>query len=335
MPLTEIRRKDVREWQRWMRQKDAADRRGPRKLADETIKRSQALLSAVLAHAVDRELREDNPCKGTPLKRKADESATRDKWAYLTIDEQRAIAACEAIPVWDRLAIRFAVATGLRQGEQFNLELADVVLDGPKPHVVIRYSWPKKGKKLPPKSGKTRTVPLSPEGVEIARACVNYLTGRENQHGLLFPSERGHRRHQGKPLGEGGQLRKNYLAAGIKLRPHLHWHALRHTCATNLVTGVLGRRWTLEEVRVVMGHSSIMITQRYAHLGDDVIAKAASETGGAVSLIDVEGAPPSNMNDTRSILAEGAQRVRSYVWRQLPKLRAFRTKLVTSITRVA
>ncbi len=47
---------------------------------------------------------------------------------------------------------------------------------------------------------------------------------------------------------------------------HVHWHLLRHTFASSLVAGWWGRRWSLEEVRQVMGHSSITVTERYAHL---------------------------------------------------------------------
>lgn len=81
---------------------------------------------------------------------------------------------------------------------------------------------------------------------------------------------------QGKPLGKSSTF-KSYLAlVGITRR--VRWHDLRHTCATNLVTGALGRKWALTEVQRVMGHSSVTITERYSHVGDDVIAQAARET---------------------------------------------------------
>ncbi len=43
--------------------------------------------------------------------------------------------------------------------------------------------------------------------------------------------------------------------------------------------GTWGRAWTLEEVCAVMGHSSITVTQRYAHLAPDALHKAARSTG--------------------------------------------------------
>lgn len=336
LPLDTIRRRHIREWQRWMSQKDAADHREVRKIGQETIKRSQALVSAVFAHAVDREIIETNPCIGAPLKKRADESATRDKWAFLKIEEQHALSACDAIAAWDKLAFQFAIATGLRQGEQFNLELTDVHVDGSDPHVFVRYGWPQKGKKAPPKSGKTRKVQLSPASIEIVRACVVALDGRPNPLGLLFPSVRGKRRQQGKPLGDYRAVRRYYAAAGIALRPHLNWHSLRHSFGTNLATGVLGRVWSAEEIRIVMGHSSVLITQRYIHVADEFIAKAARETVQPVVPVApvvapvIPPAPPSNTNDTRSILAEGAQRVRDYVTKHLPDVVVKRARLLFS-----
>ena len=39
-----------------------------------------------------------------------------------------------------------------------------------------------------------------------------------------------------------------------------------------------GRRWTLEEVKEVLGHTDIKTTQRYAHLGETAIRDAVRET---------------------------------------------------------
>jgi integrase len=59
---------------------------------------------------------------------------------------------------------------------------------------------------------------------------------------------------------------------------HVRWHDLRHTCASSLVAGWWGRRWTLQEVQAYLGHSSITMTERYAHLAESVVKDAARET---------------------------------------------------------
>ena len=48
-------------------------------------------------------------------------------------------------------------------------------------------------------------------------------------------------------------------------------HALRHTCATRLVN----RGIDLYVVKEFLGHSTIQVTERYAHLSPDKLAHAA------------------------------------------------------------
>ncbi len=268
MPLPEIRSRHIREWLRVMSQKDAADSRGVRKICDDTIQRSLALVSSIFTVAHERELVETNQCTGVKVKKRADVRSTREKWTFLTLEEQIAIAQCNAIPYADRLAIRFAIATGLRQGEQCNLLLPDLHTAAESPRVVVRYGSFKRAKgALPPKSGKIRTVPLFGDGIVAAKewlyALPTYAT--DNPHRLVFPSARGTRRGVGKPLGRGPLLREYLKHVGIPRR--VRWHDLRHTFCTNLVTGALGHVWPLVAVKEMAGHSSVTITERYAHVG--------------------------------------------------------------------
>lgn len=273
MELCDIASVHIRDWLRWMQQKDAADTRGVRKLSTDTVKRSFALVSSVFTSALERDLVRHSPCAGVRIRKRADERATKEKWVYLTLEEQRAIATCAGISTADRLAIRFAIATGLRQGEQFNLELRDLHVHE-NPHVFVRFG----SKGLPPKSGKTRRVPLFGDGLVAAHEWLRELPvfAPFNPDGLVFPSPRGSRRGVGKPLGRGDAFPRALRAASIGR--HARWHDLRHTCASNLVTGVLGRRWTLEEIRPLMGHSSVTITERYSHIGETELVRAAQET---------------------------------------------------------
>ena len=288
--LDEIRPVDLRDWLRAMQNKRAADTRGDRTLNDETVKRAFALVSSVFTYAVERDLLQHSPCREVRLKKRADERATKDKWHYLTVEEQRAVATCEAIPLASRLAIRFAVATGLRQGEQFNLELVDLHTEGPSPHVMVRYG--SRGHR-PPKSGNVREVPLFGDGLTAAREWLRELPNfcPDNLRGLAFPTRLGTVRGIGKPLGRGSAWRDTLAKAGITRRG-LVWHSLRHTAATNLITGALGRRWSLDEVRVFLGHSSPNVTLRYAHLGADALKAAARET--ELAQRPITEAPPAN-----------------------------------------
>lgn len=272
--VTAIPPKRIRAWLRWMGQREARvwDGEPARKLDRATINRAYSLMSVIFAEAVEREIIETNPCAFVKQKKRVGEGDTVKKWAYLTRAEQQAILDCPLISEAQKLAMRFAWGTGMRQGEMFSLELPDLVVAGADPHVFVRYSVPHKGKKMPPKNGTTRTVPLMPDALEAAIAWLEMLPtfAPENHHGLVFPSARGNRRQQGKPLERSiKKMSDVYALAGIAPRPKLHWHALRHTFASNCV--IDGMR--LEVLRVLMGHHSVEMTQRYAHLGEDDIRR--------------------------------------------------------------
>jgi integrase len=246
-----------------------------RALADDTIKRCLSLVSAVFTAAVEDEIIESNPCSGVHLKKRAGTGSTREKWSVLTLEEQKLIAGCHAIPFADRLAIRFAIATGLRQGEQFALRLTDLHTGPNEPHVVVRFGG---ARDLPPKSGKIRRVPLFGDGLVAARQWTYELGtyAPSNPLGLVFPTPTGTRRSVGKPLGRGDTFRRYLALVGVTRR--VRWHDLRHTFGSSLVSGMWGRAWSLEEIRPVIGHSSIAMTQRYAHVCQTRLAEAARET---------------------------------------------------------
>jgi integrase len=274
MPLDQIGSKEIADWFREMARKHPQDARGEeRLLSHATIQRSRALVSVVLGEAVTRGLIPHNPSRGVRIRKRADEAATKDKWAFLSPEEQRTLTTCERIPEADRLAIRFAIATGLRQGEQFNLLLENVVLDGDDPHLDVRYGA--KGK--PPKNGKARRVPLFGDGVVATREWLEMLPNfsPSNPEHLVFPTSTGRRRAQGKPLGRSSVWHAHLKAAGVR---RVRWHDLRHTCASSLVMGSWGRTWNLMEVRDMLGHSAVNITERYAHLSDTALKQAARGT---------------------------------------------------------
>jgi hypothetical protein len=168
--------------------------------------------------------------------------------------------------------IAFAIGTGMREGEIYNLHLRDLKPD----KVIVRFG--SKGKAT--KGGRIRRVPLFGISADAIAQWLPLLAQQPNPEGLVWPTKRGGRRERGKaPRGWRGYL----LAAGI-IAEHRHdgrpvrFHDLRHTCGSSLVAGWWGRRWTLEEVKELLGHRSIITTQRYAHLADSALDAAARET---------------------------------------------------------
>lgn len=273
-PIQNIRRADVKRFrdelvrkfaQRAVRTKEGIERRPTeRRLSRQTIANVMNLLRTILAEACEDEVIEQNPAIGVKVRGVA---RTREPWTYLTPDEQ--VALLNATPAASHALVGFAIGTGLREGELWALRAEDVVLDGERPHVVVRYG----SRHDAPKNGHIRRVPLFGLGLESAREQARNLPRLRNHHGLFFPGERGGFRAEGKaPKGWTSWLKR----AGID-RP-VRWHDLRHTCGSSLVSGFWGRVWSLDEVQAILGHVSRQSTERYAHLAPSAVHRAALET---------------------------------------------------------
>jgi len=109
------------------------------------------------------------------------------------------------------------------------------------------------------KSGKVRHVPVN----DILFYELNTLREMDGQSPYIFFNS-----ETGKPYVD---MKKGFKAACRRAEiKGLRFHDLRHTFATRLVEkGV-----DIETVRDLLGHSSIIITQRYTHSNDDRKRKA-------------------------------------------------------------
>jgi integrase len=168
---------------------------------------------------------------------------------FLTFDEtDRLLAAAE--PKWFPM-IALALKTGLRMGELIALEWGDVDLFAGR-LVVRRSNW--RGQVGSPKNGRSREVPLSDETVRVLKAH-RHLRGE-----LVFCDERGE-----SLAYEAGRdpLRRACRRAGLR---KVGWHTLRHSFASHLAM----RGVPLKAIQELMGHSTIEMTMRYAHLSPDV-----------------------------------------------------------------
>lgn len=180
--------------------------------------------------------------------------APESKTDFLSFDEaDRLVAAADGD--W-RTMIITALRTGVRRGELMAIRRDAVNLFSRKLDVKSSYY---RGRFTLPKSNKTRSIPLSGH----VRAVLD--THRPGCAGLLFCDE------AGVPYSNSRMntaLNRICLAAGITR--HIGWHVLRHTFASHLVM----RGVSLRVVQDLMGHSSILQTQRYAHLAPHVSVEA-------------------------------------------------------------
>lgn len=144
-----------------------------------------------------------------------------------------------------------------------------------------------------------RRVPL----LDPARDALAAWRGRVRRIGLVFPADAGGHHHSGYDggwsdvLGRRAEARKRTgssaapgereIRPGAKTRAGItrpvRFHDLRHTCASHLVSGRdwVAREWLkrplrTEEVRGWLGHSSIAMTERYAHLAPEAMRDAVN-----------------------------------------------------------
>lgn len=149
-------------------------------------------------------------------------------------------------------AITVLIDTGMRVGELLNLQIKDIDL-----RENIISIWQNKGD-LP------RSVPMTQRVREIiagrcsaSRGLVFYNLTRET---LRYYWDRAR------------------SAMGLDDDDQFVPHALRHTCATRLVqSGV-----SLYVVQKILGHSSIQVTEKYAHLSQRELKEAIRVLQGTV-----------------------------------------------------
>jgi integrase len=234
-----------------------------RKLARQTICNALNLLRVCLRDAVEAEAIPSNPAADVRVPKMA---RTDDPWTWLKPHEVETLIGHEKLPPYQRAVFTAAIYTGAREGELFALRWRDVDLDGAR--LILRASWRK-----PRKNGKVLSVPLLPAAVEALR------TWRRERPALpaalVFPGD------DGAPHVKGydAQWASRWKAA-TGTRDDVRFHDFRHTCAASLVSGAWGRAWSLEEVKELLGHSSIKVTERYAHFAPEALHAAAAATPG-------------------------------------------------------
>jgi len=144
-------------------------------------------------------------------------------------------------------AILLMLHTGLRRGECFALRWED--LDFEHSILTVRASGTK--------SGTARRVPMN-DTVKDALEAWRATNATASPPDLVFPSPRG-----------GGQIRDFKKGWASLMREAkidgFRVHDLRHTFASRLVQ----RGIPLYTVQRLLGHASITMTQRYAHLAPE------------------------------------------------------------------
>lgn len=237
LPITEVQRRDVEEYKAVKLEE---------KLAPKTINNHLMILGKCLRTA-----HEDGLIQAVPII-KFLKSAPPD-FDYLLPIESYQLLQADAEPMWTEMA-RLALRTGLRRGELMALDWSDINLAHSR--LTVRRSLVE-GVLETPKNNQIRHLPLT-------RDVIAMLAPRAKKNGLVF------HRANGLPLGKsvmGGAILRLCRRAGLRA---IGWHVLRHTFASQLaMEGV-----PILVIKDLMGHSTIQMTMRYAHLSPSTLAQA-------------------------------------------------------------
>jgi integrase len=138
-----------------------------------------------------------------------------------------------------RIIVVLALATGARRGELLALRWSDVDL---KRGTLTFHET---------KNGERRAVPLTGQALALMR---EHAKVRRLDTALVFPDATGRRALGIREAFEGAVKR-----AGVV---NFHFHDLRHTFASYLAMNGA----SLLEIAEVLGHKTLAMVKRYAHL---------------------------------------------------------------------
>jgi integrase len=261
-----------------------------RQVSKSTVDKDLAVLKAFFNWCIGRGLAVTNPVRPVKLFRE-DNSRLR----YLTREEyDRLLEAARTVKTSPYLEEKIILAahTGLRRGSLFNLrwdhvDLANRVMRIPRT-----------------KNGRTLSLPLNTTALGVFQTL--YPSRRDKSTSdYVFPHTAGP--HEGEPV----QDIKNGFHAALALAgiQDFTWHDLRHTFASWLMM----RGASLRSVGELLGHQSMKMTMRYAHLSPGFLAAEVSLLDRLVesrAALSVEG-PNGPEIDPPTNPAGGAKRQRA------------------------
>lgn len=231
-PIEGIKPQDI---ERWLNQLTRKVKGEQVPLKPATLNRYRALLSLTFRLAIQNGKTTTNPAR-LVRRRRENNAVIR----YLLPDEEQRLrtVASELYP-HHVPELDLALNTGMRLGEQFNLTWENVDLE--KRLITIPRS----------KHGGIRHIELN--DAAVAALLQAHAQGNGNEY--VFLNCYGQKLSKPREWFEAS-LKK----AGIQ---RFTWHCLRHTFASRLVMAGVD----LRTVQELMGHKTIQMTCRYAHLG--------------------------------------------------------------------
>jgi integrase len=198
---------------------------------------------AAVSHAFSLAVKEWGWIEDNPLRKVRKPTEPRGRVRFLSDEErERLLQACrESSNPWLHTAVVVALSTGMRKGELMGLIWQDVDLQTGR--VTLRET----------KNGEIRVVPLAGPALALLK---EHSKVRRLDTDLLFPGARTDR-----PVDLRAPWETALKRAGIE---DFRWHDLRHSTASYLAMNGA----SLAEIADVLGHKTLAMVKRYAHLSE-------------------------------------------------------------------
>ncbi len=232
------------------------DKLGKEKIRKD-VERSPATIvryMAALSHAFTIAMREWMWIEDSPMRKVSKPKEPRGKVRYLSDDERkRLLTACKASqhPYLYTITV-LALATGMRQGEIMGIKWDDVNFkDG---YLILHET----------KNGERRRIPLAGHARDVLKALHDK---RELASPLVFADFK--TRIKGKVAHMDNAWKNALLVAEID---NFRFHDLRHSAASYLAMNGA----SLAEIAEVLGHKTLQMVKRYAHLSEAHTSKVVA-----------------------------------------------------------
>ncbi len=198
---------------------------------------------AALSHAFTIAIKEWGWMEDSIMNRVTKPKEPRGRVRFLS-DEERArlLDVCkESSNPYLYIAVVIALSTGMRQGEIMNLRWSDI--DFQKERIILEET----------KNGERRAVPITGLGLQLLQDLDKV---RRIDSVYVFPSK-----NPKKTIDLRFPWEKALRIADIK---DFRWHDLRHCTASYLAMN----NASLAEIAEVLGHKTLSMVKRYAHLSE-------------------------------------------------------------------
>ena len=200
-----------------------------------------------------------------PLAKIPDRKEPQGRVRYLTAEERAALLnACQAEGADLHALVVTALCTGARAGELLGLTWRDVDLE--RKRAILNRT----------KNDERRALSLAGPALELLRERAKV---RRIDTDLVFPAPAGE-----KPLAPGEKVRPFDYAKPFRDAldtakiENFRFHDLRHTAASYLAMNGA----TTGEIAAVLGHKTLAMVKRYAHLSEQHVAGVVERMTGKV-----------------------------------------------------